>query len=1147
MGDLWSEISIQAANVYAYDPLESGIDVPEQRTFVSTDRHTKITADILSERFAIGPKTARATLRATRQSGSRSAILPLARRYKADRRYQLHHLDGKFATDTFYSTQKSLTGNTCTQLFSHKCGFNAPYHMERANGDCVGSALGDFIHEFGIPGNLTFDGALVQTGRKTLFQDNLRKYHIRWHVSQPYRPNENPAEGSIREVKKKYYRLKSKYNVPDRLWDFLVTYVCEIGNVTATSSKYSNGRTPLKLISGNTPEISEYLDFSFYDYVAYKPNAGVGNPEVGRWLGVAHRVGPDMSYWILPCSGIPIACTTVQRITNLEQQQNTWQKRINEFNQRIEQTFNTTSTSVRVDPNIIQQGKLLSLDDEDEEFIQEYSRVIDSEDVKHIDDLRVGEDNYIGMELGIRRHDDARLDHAVVKRRKTDIEGRPMGIANKNPILDTSQYKVEYHNGDIEILTANQIAENLLAQVDEEGNRQMFIDEIIDHRATKDAITKDKATYITKTGRTRKVRTTRGWELYVQWKDGSGDWVSLKDLKDSYPIELAQYAVDNNLQTEAAFAWWVPYVQRKRRLIIGKLKSKYWQRTHKYGIRIPKSIEEAKAIDEENGNTLWMDAIRMEMANVMTAFDEIDDPSKLGKEFNEITGHLIFDVKLGENFRRKARWVADGHKTSAPSAVTYSTVVSRDSVRIIFLVAALNDLDVQGADIQNAYLIAPNKEKLWMKAGPEFGDHAGKYFVVARALYGLKSAGASFRSFLAKKLDEMNFKSCIADPDVWRRPAVKGDGTEYYEYVMTYVDDLIAVSEDAKRVLHEVSKNIKFKNDKIEPPTNYLGAKISNKTIDGTPRWTISSEDYVNAAIKNVEELVKKRPKYSLKKQSTPMSGDYLPELDGTGELSTDDVRLFQELIGVLRWATELGRVDILHEVSILSQYQASPREGHLEQLFNIFGFLKGNPKVVIHMDPTLPNIDYSVFNYNTDGFQEMYRGAVEQLPLDAPKPRGIPVDVTAYVDASHAANKVTRKSHTGYLIFVNRAPIHWYSKRQQTVESSAFSSEFIAMKTCVEAIRGLRYKLRMFGIPIRNDDPAHIFCDNMSVVNNCSLVESLLNKKHTSLAYHATRWSVAAREVVIGWVYTAYNLADALTKRLPRPQRERLFWNWTY
>ena len=103
----------------------------------------------------------------------------------------------------------------------------------------------------------------------------------------------------------------------------------------------------------------------------------------------------------------------------------------------------------------------------------------------------------------------------------------------------------------------------------------MFIEEITDHRVTNDAIPKDKATYITKNGRRRKVRTTRGWEFYVRWRGGSGDWISLKDLKDSYPIDLAQYAIDNNLQTEAAFAWWGPYGQRKKRIIIKKLKSKY--------------------------------------------------------------------------------------------------------------------------------------------------------------------------------------------------------------------------------------------------------------------------------------------------------------------------------------------------------------------------------------------------------------------------------------------------------------------------------------------------------------------------------------------------------------------------------------------
>ena len=91
-----------------------------------------------------------------------------------------------------------------------------------------------------------------------------------------------------------------------------------------------------------------------------------------------------------------------------------------------------------------------------------------------------------------------------------------------------------------------------------------------------------------------------------------------------------------------------------------------------------------------------------------------------------------------------------------------------------------------------------------MRAGPEFGELEGRYFIVSKALYGLKSAGASFRSFLAKRFDKMGFKSCIADPDVWRRPATKSNGDKYYEYIMTYVDDVIAISVDAKKILKEV-------------------------------------------------------------------------------------------------------------------------------------------------------------------------------------------------------------------------------------------------------------------------------------------------------------------------------------------------------
>ena len=127
---------------------------------------------------------------------------------------------------------------------------------------------------------------------------------------------------------------------------------------------------------------------------------------------------------------------------------------------------------------------------------------------------------------------------------------------------------------------------------------------------------------------------------------------------------------------------------------------------------------------------------------------------------------------MSENFRRKARLVADGHKTDPPASVTYSTVVSRDSVRICLMLAALNDLDVKCADVENAYLNAPCREKYWTVAGPEFGIDEGKIFIICRALYGLKSSGAAYRSHLAKSLDEIGFKSSIADPDVWLRSCI---------------------------------------------------------------------------------------------------------------------------------------------------------------------------------------------------------------------------------------------------------------------------------------------------------------------------------------------------------------------------------------
>ena len=111
----------------------------------------------------------------------------------------------------------------------------------------------------------------------------------------------------------------------------------------------------------------------------------------------------------------------------------------------------------------------------------------------------------------------------------------------------------------IEILTTNIIAENLLEQVDDDGHRHLLIDEIEDHQINESAIPKSQETYNTPSRMIRKKITTRGWEFYLQWKGGYRDWITMKDLKDSYPVRLANYAVANGFQHEPTFAWWVPF------------------------------------------------------------------------------------------------------------------------------------------------------------------------------------------------------------------------------------------------------------------------------------------------------------------------------------------------------------------------------------------------------------------------------------------------------------------------------------------------------------------------------------------------------------------------------------------------------------
>ena len=334
-----------------------------------------------------------------------------------------------------------------------------------------------------------------------------------------------------------------------------------------------------------------------------------------------------------------------------------------------------------------------------------------------------------------------------------------------------------------------------------------------------------------------------------------------------------------------------------------------------------------------------------------------------------------------------------------------------------------------------------------------------------------------------------------------------------------------------------IDQHFKLKPDSIGPPSTYLGATVSRFTLpDGKECWAMGSEQYVKEALRNVEDWLSERGAKLKPKVTCVLPSGYRPELDVTPELDDDDANYYMSVIGILVWAVELGRIDIATETSMMSAFRAAPRQGHMDAVMHMFGYLKSHDRSRIAFDAaTLDHNDY----VESPDWKDFYGDVKEDVPPNAPEPRGKPVQSTAFIDTDHAGDLLTRRSRTGVLIYLNCSPIVWYSKKQVGIETSAFGSEFIALKTGVELIKGLRYKLRMMGVPV--EGPTNVRVDNMSVVYNTTRPESTLKKKSNSIAFHFTRENVANGTIRVAWESTTTNLADCLTKTQPGPVRQRL------
>jgi hypothetical protein len=189
-----------------------------------------------------------------------------------------------------------------------------------------------------------------------------------------------------------------------------------------------------------------------------------------------------MSYWILPQSGIPISVSTVQRLTNNERNTDEMKDRMIQYDKKLKLLFEVQSATIVHVKDDIKSRNVIDPYDEDPEFVKDFTRVIDDTALPHIEDINeveVVSDPYVGMELSLARSSDGEMIRAKVRKRLLDDEGKPLGTAHSNPLLDSRKYEVEYSDGNVDGLTANIIAENMMAQVDEEGRRQMMLGEIL--------------------------------------------------------------------------------------------------------------------------------------------------------------------------------------------------------------------------------------------------------------------------------------------------------------------------------------------------------------------------------------------------------------------------------------------------------------------------------------------------------------------------------------------------------------------------------------------------------------------------------------------------------------------------------------------
>ena len=981
-----------------------------------------------------------------------------------------------YATDTWFASEKAVTGEKCCQLFvGHTSTLTFCYGMKTESEGA--SKLEEFIKEVGAPSVIKSDNSKMQTGKA--FSDLCQLYNIGQETTEPYHKWQNEAERRIQTIKSTSNRILDRSGAPDSLWLRAVTFTCMLLNVMAKRSL--NWRTPMEVGLGVTPDISAFIQFTFFEPVYYIDPTPAGYPEtnekIGYWCGPAESVGDTLTSWVYTRDTNELIARSVLRSA------------VPASDEGVQPVNFRSYFEGNVDlPVLLEGSPEVDLDENRNE-----NRLVSLNDT--LSELH-------GTEIGSKIDPENLVGFSYARKK----DGTSQRCVVQSVDENNEQVEVEYLNGSRELVEYNEIINQLNAR-EEDGDGIWSFKKILNHRPLK--------------GKRNQ------WEVLVDWDQCNSTWEPLSEMRAADQITLANYAKENNLLDLQGWKWAKSKEGNPKKFIrmakILKSQVKDLKARYKFGILVPRSCNEALSEDNKNNNTLWDGSLKTEIGQLdeYSTFKVLARGEKAPEGYKRIPGFFVFDVK--HDLRRKARFVAGGHMTVAPKEDNYSGVVEFESVKLILFLAELNGLALMAADVGNAYLHAWTREKVYIIAGPEFGKELeGRVMIIQKSLYGLTTSAARWHEELSTTLLKMGFVPSKADSDVWMK-----DCGSHYEYLCTWVDDLIVAAKDPSAILKEF-EDYGYKLKGVGEPEYYLGGdfgRIKSGLLEKGSTCYISAQTYIGNVSKKIEEVLDVR----LRNYQMPMDPDYRPEVDDSELLSPEMGSKYRMLVGSALWATTLGRYDVMYAVSTLARYNAMPREGHLQAMLRVFGYLKGFSKAKLVFD-TRDFIEKTE-DVEVTGWKELYPNAEEEMPPDMPVAKMKPVNVTGLYDASHAPCLVTRRSVTGIVLMVNNTVLRCTTKRQNTVESATYGAEMVAGRLAVEQVMDLRYRLRMLGVPV--DGASVLVGDNQSVITSCSLPSSNLKKRHNAIAYHRIREAVAAGIVKLRFVKSEYNLADALTKAL--------------